>query len=546
MEAITGEIIKQADLVLNAYFQEGADNLEASFVGVLAGLDLMETQLRGYAGVLLIALGFHKSHGRWTRARDVPGWSASGLPFPSRAASSRPDSSHPASSRPEALRAGGSHLKSPPPLHAPHNSHTSNRSPMTPSPSSSPNNLSNEPTGPAGDAPRFDVPLSTEFIENVLSDSGLQPLPIGHMLHWDKTQKGAKYWNEDVARTQKSGLTLIRTVWNAEPNYKAAEAVRKALRRYPDLVDNAGSMTCDIAIRICELVHRGDRRSQLEMLRAMDRQREALGFCQALPHERPLIDQVAINQVFCEVVRAASLIEDVEVRRSPQFIDMWVRHIDKMERRVMRATERLVRLRKRTRQTKEVQGDLARLLRETALPPSTESASPSRWQWAPPEEYWDRAIGIQPETTEDGEIDREALQASIQERTVAPNAAPPPREDSKRENLWGPHTFYGETWDDVDAARPLTINELMFGADFQEPAYKNELRWGEDLGRPYEELDAPGGEAPLMPPSNADDPDADDPDADDPGEADPGEADPGEADPDAVDPGAVDPGAATG
>jgi hypothetical protein len=165
---------------------------------------------------------------------------------------------------------------------------------------------------------------------------------------------------------------LIRKTQKAEPKSEDVAALRKLLDEHPAMWRAAGNMAQRTLSHVCRLYFQDSSYAQECVLRRLNELRADFGYEAAPPLERLLIEQVLVcyvNLYALEINAAGKLVES----HSTETGLYWDRRLIGAQRRFVRATESLARLRRlaaltlaKTNQTSQPETSKARGLLKAA------------------------------------------------------------------------------------------------------------------------------------------------------------------------------------
>ena len=428
---LTGHLALQAMRLAHKREREDVAHLRRYLELADPYLGWLHAELRGFAAALLIALGFHYPEGEWRKKQGVSSWDDASAPFPEPIAPSDSLLSDPliSSCGPDALRPA--HLSPTYPLHPMNNSHTSILQGLL------------EAGGIGADAQAFTSSADVQADETII-DFAAETLEPGHPLEapmFEKPGAGPEDFGVDpklFKSLQDEALHFAVMLKKAPPCQETADAVREALVLASDApLGRAMTLLKWIAHVIATGVYMTNKVARYEMLTELDRKRIALGAPEALPHERPFIDQLALVQHMAELTLFAAGAMPKDMKNSPKVRDYWPKRIHETQAQLRRATQQLERVRRHTRQTKAVQGDLARYLERIAPPPEDRVTS-KFLRWAPSKPPAPKQPDPEPAPKTREEIEQEAWESQVRFLRMAMEEA------LKREGI--------TEWDDLEEA----------------------------------------------------------------------------------------------
>ncbi len=368
--ALTGHLVLQAARLAKARHREDLDHLRGYLEQVDPHLDLLDAELRLVETALLMALGLHNPKGIWRKKQGIGSWTDSPVSFPDPVSPTR------SVLNTDLCRSPGASPAFPLPHHILH--------PMKNQPLSTLKELMKQ-AGLKGNAEAFTSSADAQPDETMV-DYAADSLKPGAPdllfdrpgLDWDKIGTDP----EMLQVLQDEARNMIVMLKKAPPCQETADTVRKALTEASHaLPRSAIGLVALVATLLARALHPDDELAQYKMLKALDDKRAELGWREALPHERPFIDQLALTQHIAELTMVGSRKIGDEIGSNQPMEHYWAQRLQQTQDRLQRASERLARLRLHTRKTKAIQGDLARYLERIA--PPLERSSKTRWQWAP-------------------------------------------------------------------------------------------------------------------------------------------------------------------
>lgn len=319
---------------------------------------------------LLVGLGFYQHKYEWRRRRGVSTWQASDIPLPPLPG----DEPAAESSSPEEAPGEGPPGESVSDEDALDDSNPDGSDDALPNLSSifsEPNHLdipeymAADPARPldyyddASDEARASTPPEggDPSLGNFLDvDLGLSATDVVQM--YDLDEKVLWYIQQEFLQAQRMRTFLD----NAPPNQKTADAVRRFLTRRPKMWRDAARLSRLAAHFLVTQVPKETPSERDAALRAMDELRLGLGWAESPPHERLLIDQVALALCSYQITVLIHSLFAYGPADAPTHGPYWEDRLAKTERRLQRAIKTLAQVRKLTRSTKAVQEDLAAYL----------------------------------------------------------------------------------------------------------------------------------------------------------------------------------------
>ena len=356
---LTGHLALQCNRLCRAREREDLDALQHYLERADPHLDWLEAELRLFETVLLIALGFHNPSGTWRKRQGVSSWADAPVPFPSPVA--------PADAIP--IPPFTPHTSDPIPLAQLFPQYTLH--PMNNRHMARLENVLKE-AGIDADAEAFTSSADVQpdhtiidYAEKTLDLSRPHDAPM-----FEKPGARPEDFGTDtemLTSLQDEAINFAVRLRKAPPCQETADAVRAVLTLAAHMpLRSALTLAGVVARYLARAVYPDDEMAQYNLLKTLDRKRRALGWTEALPHERPFIDQLALAQQVAELTLLASGKTAEDMGAHPPVKAYWPKRVARTQNRLHRATRQLARLRETTRRTKAIQGDLARYLERIA------------------------------------------------------------------------------------------------------------------------------------------------------------------------------------
>ena len=374
MLAMSMAMSQQATRLYRNHVQEGRDYFRRWFSATDPGLEALYEQNRAVFTLVLIALGFHNHKGTWRRRRGVPTWTDSAAPLPPTLTTF--------ADRPGPIEIDRG-------LANRHYLDSMNFHWQTDTLVNHPDQLPYPDAGLGARSFTPTAPIDEAFVDRIINQIEEADLPIGDVdptaeMHDAQTPDGGLSMETHYSLIQRAARRLIRILMTLPPERTRANAIRSFLATNPEIFDRLGALPAYVARTMCKVYCPGRPQVQHRMLQGLDQYRLDLGYLTVLPHLRPLIDQIALNQLrYLVTAQFHAFLRD-KSDEPDAYKTYWSDRLDRADTRHRRSVDTLERILRLSTHSKPVQKDLAAYL-ERVIPPPDERPDLPQWRWAPDE-----------------------------------------------------------------------------------------------------------------------------------------------------------------